>query len=192
MKSEAAIKARLRALLVKELDRRVEEASKRLPRRCTHNHRQPLDARKTVDGEPNPNYNRITNGHGLPVLQTIGLCMLNADDPDNPEWNLTICEEPIDAQRCPFFEAKQDKATLLTEFWEQLETPGWVEEHMPGVAVLAWALDQATTPKLPWWKLMWFFLLRIRIEPVREVKNLDALLGPVDELPEANDEGVSP
>lgn len=160
MKSEVEIQDRIRHLLTVELDKRVAEASVRLPHKCQHNYRHTLDVRKSVLGEPNEQYNQISGKH-LPV---IGLCMLGAEDPT--EWNSTICEDPIDAQRCPYFNPIDSKAKLEEDFKRQIKDLDWVTEHMPEVAGLLWALGSKTMPKLPWWKLVWFWFLRIRPDPL--------------------------
>ncbi len=159
MKSGSEIRARLRGLLVQELDRRVEDATKRLPQRCRFHHQQPLDVRRLVEGEPNETFNRT--GKSLPVL---GICGHGMEDPT--EWSGTICEDPIDAQRCPLFEARQDKDAIRKEFESQLQTPEWVQENLPEVAGLCWVLDAVQVLPLPWWKRLWFRLLTIRVEPV--------------------------
>lgn len=170
MKSPDVIRARITRLLVRELHRRVGIASERLPVRCTHNYRHPLDPRRTVDGEPNPNYNRI-----LPVNQTIGLCMLGAEDPS--EWPGNICEDPIDAQRCPYFEVKQTKAQVWAELREQLKEPSWVEENLPEVAALAWTLNEA--PDLEGAAQH----VDAELAPEPELENLPETDGPVDLVP---------
>lgn len=177
MKTSDEIRQRIRGLLVQELDRRVALAHERLPQLCKHNIRHTLDTRKEADGEPNEFYNRVTSARHLPVTQSLGLCGLNADNPE--EWGGTICEDPIDAKRCPLFVPKRSKDALLTEFQEQLATQGWLEEHMPEVAALLWALDDTETTfvKVPWWKALWHqWVLRIRIEPVVEVRDPSQLL----------------
>lgn len=165
MKSPTDIRARVRGLLVRELDLRIEEVTKRLPHLCQHNHRQPLDTRKTVDGEPNEDYNRTTK-RGLPVVQTLGLCMLGSENPE--EWGGTICEDPIDAQRCSDFKTVRSKHSIRDEMLDQLVTPGWAEDHMPEVAHLMWVLEgtDLLVGFLPWWKRLLFWFLRIRVEPV--------------------------
>lgn len=176
MKDESEIRARVRALLVQELDRRVEEATRRLPHLCQHNHRQALDTRKNVEGEANGTYNRVSpNGKSLP---TIGLCMLGAEDPET--WGGTICEDPIDAQRCPYFVSRQTKEEILHGFYQDLTTLGWVPEHMPELAGLFWVLDEGYQIQLPWWKRLWFRLLRIRVEPI--VKPVAALLPSISDV----------
>lgn len=180
MKSESDVKKKIAEFLGVELDRRVREAGERLPFRCTHNHRQPLDARKTVGGERNPNYNRISQvsqeGVSLSVVQTIGLCML-----DEPGKHLTICEDPLDAKRCPFFCASEGKEQLLQGLTEQLQDPEWVEANMPEVHALLWVLNEMGRPQqlqLSWWKKIWFRFVRIQVEPVLPAFDPAKLLGP--------------
>lgn len=135
MKSPTDIRARISRLLVRELRRRLAEAEERLPTRCHFNYRHPLDPRKMVDGEPNPKYNQI-----LPTNQTIGLCMYGAEKPD--EWPGNICEDPVDAQRCPYFQAKRTKQEVWVELRGQLQEPLWAEKNLPEVAALAWTLNE--------------------------------------------------
>jgi hypothetical protein len=120
-----------------------------------------LDVRKTVDGERNPNYNRVAGTKHLPV---IGLCMLGAADPTT--WPGNICEDPIDAQKCPFFErleSKQDAVERVqAEFYQQIRDLEWVEANMPEVAGLLWALDSKDLPVLPWWQTALFRWLQVR------------------------------
>jgi hypothetical protein len=163
MKTKSEIESRIRELIVKELDRRVAEASERLPTRCVHNHRHTLDTRKQVGGEPNEGYNRITDNKGLPVIQTIGLCMLGSENPE--EWLGTICEEPIDAKKCPVFNPLKGKDSILPELAEDLKNPGWVQENLPEVSSLLWVIGLIGL-ELPWWKRVWFWFRRIELEPV--------------------------
>lgn len=176
MRSEASIRERVRGLLTEELDRRLEDRVQRLPHCCVHNHRQPLDNRKQVEGEPNEAYNRITDNRSLPVVQTIGLCMLGAESPE--DWPGDICEDPIDAKRCPDFKLRQDKTEILEEFREELATPGWLLENMPEAASLCWVLDEmeTQTPKLPWWKRVLVALSRTKVEPITKVTDPVGLL----------------
>ncbi len=165
MKNLDDIKARLRGLITQELDYRVEIATRRLPARCIHNHQQELDPRSEVLDEPNPSYNRIDRRH-LPVVNKIGLCMLGAENPD--EWPGNICEDAIDAQRCPDFTPIQSKPELLEELLGQLKDDVWVEVNLPAVHSLLWVLDDTIANyHLPWWKQLWFRVLRIRVEPVQ-------------------------
>lgn len=164
MKAQSDIEDRIRFLLCEELSRRVREAETRLPHLCTYNHRQPLDTRRTVEDVPNDTYNRVTDHHGLPVIQSIGLCMLNADDPE--QWQGTICEDPIDAQKCPWFNPAATKAGIFYVFRSEVENLDWVRQHIPELYGLLWVLDETGNSRLPFWKRWWFKLKRIHVEPV--------------------------
>lgn len=167
MKTEEEVRSRLQGVLLREFDRRVAEAQERLPGGCVHNRQQPLDARKTVDGERNYNYNRITRGKGLPVYQTIGLCMLGSENPE--EWpGDRICEEPLDAKRCPYFTPKFLKPEILASFKEEMEDPFWVEHNLPEAAALLWLLEEDAKAQLPWWKRVLFHFLTLKVEPVQK------------------------
>jgi len=165
MRTREDIEGRIRVLLVEELDRRMADASLRLPVKCKHNHRQPLDTRRNVDGERNSQFNRIStsseNGRALPVIQTIGLCMLGAEKPE--DWAGTICEDPIDAQRCPVFDPTATKEAVLKSFEEDLSDQRWVALHMPQLIELRWVLAEERDIQVPWWKRILFKFARIRI-----------------------------
>lgn len=162
MKTQKEIEDRLRGLLCQELDRRVQEAMSRLPHRCSHNYRHPLDHRKTVEGEPNPAYNRISDGKGLPVAQTMGLCMLDSLSKD--DWKGDICEDPIDAQRCPYFNPVDTVPQVYEGLLRDLER----RDLSPDVRALFWVLGESRKPSLPWWKRLWFrYILRVSYEPLQ-------------------------
>jgi hypothetical protein len=164
MRSEDEVQNRIRYLLTQELERRIQEAGVRLPRRCVHNHIQPLDLRKQVDGEVNETYNRV-GGERLPV---IGLCMLGAEDPT--EWRGAICEDPIDAQRCPYFDSGLTKEGIKEEFQTQIKDLKWLVSELPEVYGLLWALGSQVAPPLPWWVALWYRLLRVRPDPLVRVE----------------------
>ena len=174
------VQDRIRTLLQVEFDRRLQEASQRLPQRCQHNHRQVLDTRKQIEGAPNDGYNRADRVH-LPLSPTIGLCLLGSESPET--WAGTICEDPIDAQMCPQYTPMQTKANLLLEFREQVENNDWLRESLPTVYELLWVLE-STKPNfhLPWWKRLGFWFLRLRTEPVR--------VSAIGLLPPGDDNGV--
>jgi hypothetical protein len=175
MRSRTDIEERVRFLLCAELTRRVEEAENRLPHLCRYNHRQPLDTRKMVEDMPNDTYNRTADQHGLPVVQTIGLCMLGAENPE--EWLGNICEDPIDAQRCPYFDPSASKESIYRLFRENVLDVEWVRAHMPELYGLLWTLD-TRGPNLPLWKRIWFKMLRIRVEPLLLTEETANLLPP--------------
>lgn len=157
MRSEIDVQDRIRYLLTQEINRRIKDARARLPHKCKLNARHPLDVRKTVDGERNPHYNQVAAGKHLPV---IGLCMLGAEDPT--KWQGNICEDPIDAQQCPYFDPIDTKETVQTDFHLQIRDLEWVQANLPEVAGLLWALGSEALPKLPWWKELWFRWVQIR------------------------------
>lgn len=172
LRSDSDIQDRIRFLLVEELDRRVQESKSRLPHKCQHNHRQPLDVRKRVEGEVNSQYNRVS-GVSLPV---IGLCLLGVDTPE--QWEGTICEDPIDAQRCHFYNPIETRESLQELFHAQIKDLEWVKTNLPEVYGLLWSLGSESMPKLPWWKALWFRLIRIRPDPLvrlPKAKSLETL-----------------
>jgi hypothetical protein len=166
MRRDSEILARVRELVQEELDRRIWQASERLPCLCLHNYQHTLDTRKQVDGEPNEGYNRITDDDGEPVKKTIGLCRLGIENAQ--EWSGTICEEPIDAKKCPYFTPFQLKEDILCLLREQLSHDIWVRENLPEVHALCWVLECWPEFRLPWWKriLIFFRIRRLRLEPV--------------------------
>jgi hypothetical protein len=100
--------------------------------------------------------------------------MLGAEDPT--QWNGTICEDPIDAQRCPYYtDPTSTREVVEGSFHLQLQDLRWVEANLPEVYGLLWALGSETMPKLPWWKALWFRFLRIRPDALVKV--------PAPELP---------
>lgn len=175
MKTKSEVEGFVRELVCKELDRRVAEASERLPHLCINNYRHPLDQRKQIDGEENENYNRITDNVGLPVIQTIGLCLLESDDPT--EWGGTICEDPVDAKKCPFFTPVKSKDAILTELETELQDLDWVRSNLPEVSALLWVIGDIKLV-VPWWKRFLFKFLRIKIEPVLPKIDAQKLLPP--------------
>lgn len=170
MRTNIEVQDRIRFLLSEELDRRVNEGRERLPHKCVHNHRHTLDVRKEIeiDGEreANPDYNRVGQTEGeihegvqrrLPV---IGLCMLGSEDPE--QWAGAICEDPIDAQRCPYYTTKITRESVEQGFSQNLQDLEWVRANLPEVYGLLWALGSDTMPTLPWWKAIWFRFIQIR------------------------------
>ena len=131
---------------------RVEATQERLPVCCVYNYRHTLDSRKMVHGQENTEYNRITRGDnrtGLPVLQTMGLCMYGSDDPE--KWPGTICEDPVDAKRCPpqAFTPKVTPEQVKQEFEAQIKDLVWVKKNLPEVNALLWVLGTEKLPESP-------------------------------------------
>lgn len=170
MKTQDEIEDHIRLLLSQELTRLVSVATEKLPHNCRHNHQQPLDTRRLVDGAPNESWNRITARRGLPVMQTMGLCMMGAEHAET--WPGTICDEPLDAQRCPYFHAQMTAVEVDEEFRAQTQEAEWVREHLPAVHALLWTLESSTLPEpvsvaplalippKPWWERLWAYFRR--------------------------------
>jgi hypothetical protein len=160
------VHARIRGLLFEELRRRVASAEKRLPCRCVYNHPHPLDSRDSVEGEPEAGSNRVTSAPGVAASRTIGLCMYGAADPQT--WPGNLCEDEIDAQRCPLFKPHQSKNEIAEEYIRQLGDLDWVRDNLPRVYELLWVTgSNLQLYRMPWWVRLWWWLLRIRLEPVR-------------------------
>lgn len=179
MRTEEEIRTRIQELTFVETSRRLQRASERLPHLCTHNYRHPLDARKRSNGDPNPGYNRITDERSLPVVQTVGLCSLDSEDPAT--WNGTICEEPLDAKRCPYFKAAKSETEVTQELEAQMQDPEWVKAELPEVYALLWVLGEITTPKLRWWQRLLLWWHRPRLEELSPPFDSTKLLPPTSE-----------
>jgi len=176
VKSESEIKARIEEAVFEEVSRRVDTLGERVPHKCIHNYRHPLDARKVTEEGFNPQYNRVTSERRLPVLQTVGLCLLGSDDPS--AWSGTICDEPIDAKRCPVFTAFRTKDDVLEEVKGQMADESWLKSNMPEVYALSWALDMVVVHKLSWWSRLLLWLKRPMSEPRTPPFSPDKLLPP--------------
>lgn len=182
MKSRNEVESLARQLLADEYNRRLEANTQRLPVNCTHNHRHLLDVRKLVRGDRNKRYNRISE-----TDQTIGLCLLHKgvwsgspldesghlihDPPEEPTWNGDICEDPIDAQRCPMFTQRMSREQVLSDLDRDIRDPEWVETNMPQLSVLFWVLTQP--PKLSWYQRLKLLFVGRRYEPLKALPSSD-------------------
>lgn len=160
MKPERQIRARMKKCVDEEIERRFAEATRRLPRRCKHHIEHALDTRAEVNSEPNPLFNRVGSAVHLPVL---GLCGYGMG---SEEWGGTICEDPIDAQRCPLFEARQSKEDLIRDLDNELSHKLWVEENMPELAALRWVLEANPNHPMTWWQRFRLLFRKVSVEPV--------------------------
>lgn len=156
MKEPKEIEARIRSRLGDELARRLRTVGTRIPVNCVHNYRHSLDTRRKTEGEPNPLYNRVE----VPNGQTIGLCLLGSNTPE--DWQGNICEDAVDAQRCPYFTLAKGKEAVLKEFSEQIEDLAWLERELPDVASLVWALE--STVKLSWLDRLKAWMFKVKVE----------------------------
>lgn len=172
MRTHEEVLEEARRLVYAEYEDRLINHSRRLPVNCLHNHRQPLDVRNLVLGARNPNYNRIAGTN-----QTLGLCMLtraqreageppevrNKSVPDAEDWNGDICEDPIDAQKCSYFNPTWTRWLVWEALQKDLTSPEWVENHMPRLAALQWVLDQPVP--LTWVQRLKLYFTARRPEP---------------------------
>lgn len=170
MRDVREIEDRVRAHLFTELLRRLEV--RRLPSTCRFNHRHNIDYRKTVEGEPNPGYNRITADRKLPVVQEIGLCMHGAEDDD---WPGDVCDDPADAQGCEKFEplGPLEKEAIFAQFRADVCDADWLYDNLPQVYALLWVLQRIVTPyaqSMGFWQRLWLrWFARVYIEPETKV-----------------------
>jgi len=91
--------------------------------------------------------------------------MLGSSTPE--EWKGTVCEDPIDAQRCPYYDPTVTKAAVEQDFYASLKDQEWLRSNIPEAHALLWVLDrQVRSEDLPWWKRLWFsFLVRVKPKP---------------------------
>ena len=175
MKNEAEIIQRIQDVIAAEYERQVRDLEDRAPTKCQHNYRHPLDSRKVVGGEPNDQYNRISRDGKLPVLQTVGLCMVGSDHP--ADWSATICEDTVDAQRCPLYRPTRTRSDLLSELELNLSNSDWLGHNLPEVFALLWVLGKPSA-SVPFW-LRWLLrLFRVRPKPLLSPFDPKALLPP--------------
>jgi hypothetical protein len=173
MLNDVEVEDRIRFVLAEAFEARVQEVTRRLPHLCRHNHRHFADTRKRHLGEPNEGYNRLTVAPREAVEQSLGLCMLGSES--HADWKGDICEDPIDAQRCPYFEPVLDKTAIWQDFQDMLQDAGRLRAELPEVYGLLWALGGSTSQLvMPWWKRLWYRLLRVRVEPL-QVEQIDSV-----------------
>ena len=181
MKSTLEIEVRIRELLSKEYQERCRVYSRRLPHRCQHNIRHTLDTSKYVYGEENPNFNRITREHHLPVLNTMGLCGLHFDEKGQPmppdgsgEWNGdVICDDEVMAKSCPYYTPKRLPQMVYDDYIRDLQDTPWVLANLPGAYELLWVLE-STKVQMSKWQILWFKLKArfLRLEPYQPATRL--------------------
>lgn len=196
MKSTVEVEEQVRELLLAELKQRLTRP--RLPTLCLHNHRHALDHRKSVYGEPNASYNRVSQGVeevdgarvALPVVQTIGLCMMGAESIET--WPGNICEEAIDAQRCPYFKYRQSRSEVYDGFVANVTDPSWVKAFLPAVHSLLWVLGVALRVEpASWLALQWERVLRVLRRRAKKSVDLLVYLPKLDAWPDEDSAGAA-
>jgi len=124
MKEEAAIRQKLKQVLLRHLQKRLREVFRRRPRTCLHNHSFDL-------GRPG---------------DEVGMCffILNGKPRGIP------CDERIEghgveqAKRCPYWEPRRGKEDVRAEFRSTLESGnlGVIAAEFPDTAALMWVLEE--------------------------------------------------
>lgn len=177
MKHEDDVILEIRAEVLRLWEDRVKASTERIPHNCTHNHRQPLDLDSHIEGELNPGYNRIQReepGDGkvhLRMIPEIGICLYKADSVS--DWAGTICDEPVDAARCPYFTPTETTETLWSKFLEDISNPLWVGKEAPRLSALLWVIDKSpkfalTSYLPPWWvRAVWRRLFQVKTPPAQ-------------------------
>lgn len=150
MKNVDEIRSRIQLLLEQELERRVKESSRRIPRLCVHYYKHFLDTQREISGEPNPFYNRIVRDHDELAHGMLDLCLYGSENPG--EWSGDMCETEKDAEACPHFEPILSKEKIELDFETILVDKKRLEEELPNVFELAWVIDFVEAPvKMSWW-----------------------------------------
>jgi hypothetical protein len=75
--------------------------------------------------------------------------MYGSEDPQT--WPGTICEDPVDAMRCPpqAFTPRVTPEVVKKEFEEQIKDLDWVKKNLPEVSALLWVLGSEKLPESP-------------------------------------------
>lgn len=144
MKSEAQLIDRIKVLLVAEWERRVLVRGTRTPEACRNHHWQDLNLRNTADGTPNDAYNRVAVEGGTRT----GLCLYGSR---TEEWSGTLCEDAVDAQRCPHFDPLWSPGLMYADYLLDLADLEWVSSSLAEVQILSWALETLPAPPAPSW-----------------------------------------
>lgn len=146
MRSEGAIKHKLKQLRFRYLKKLLDANFKRNPGNCKHNHRH-------------------TQGKG-----EIGLCLYGSDEPES--WKGIVCDEEVggirQARSCDYFTPHKTKLELKSEFDTLVRGDiAKVASRYPDMAALLWALgDEASEGVLApsWLERFWLSLHRPRVE----------------------------
>lgn len=121
MKSEGAIRHKLRQVRFRYLKQRISAAMARRPTNCIHN--------GVVDTKP----------------ESVRICFNQIDIPNR---KVVVCDDRFDgcarAETCAAFALKNTKAAVKTEFYAELEGMTFPEiaYHYPDMAALLWVLAE--------------------------------------------------
>ena len=158
MKSEKELKQKLRDVKTSYLVKKYKERLSKKPCNCVHNYRY-----STVEADPDHNYKHLVEwpeeepGQNDVNPKEVGLCMLNADNPE--EWGGVICDDIETAQDCPFFQAKFNREDIESEFEDELEDDKIVAHNYKDIAALQWMIGE----KVYSWDLRWYQSIRVTL-----------------------------
>ena len=155
MKSEKETEQKLRAVKASYLVKKYKERLSKKPCNCVHNYRY-----STVDADTDHNYRHLVDWPEMEQQddeesREVGLCMLNADNPE--EWGGVICDDEETAQNCPFFQARFSKEDIESEFESELEDDKVVAHNYKDIAALQWMLGE----KVYSWDLKWHQKMKV-------------------------------
>ena len=121
MKTEGAIRHKLKQVRFRYLKQCIEAALERRPENCTHNGAT----------------------EGVPASDTVRVCFAQIDVPGR---KVVLCDERFGgcarAEACPSFTSRHDKANVKEEFYAELEWMSFPEiaYNYPDMAALLWVI----------------------------------------------------
>jgi len=141
VKSEDAIRSRLRKLRGRYLRKYVSSSQERRHENCVHNQKMtPLNRDPQVMTElemaPRVSSSIIVIQPDFPVR----LCVHGIDDPSS--WNGDLCDSDDVARSCKNFTPRVTSDQAETEFKSLLEDDAYVLENYKDIAALQWVLDE--------------------------------------------------
>ncbi len=118
MKSEGAIKHKLKQVRYRLTQKAIRNARSKKPCNCK--------------------YSGMVRGSASEELFYV--CLLDAQKPK--DWDGTICDPSI-PPKCPFFQPSKTKEEVEVEIWEILNSGdmGRIASHYPDAAALLWVLS---------------------------------------------------
>jgi hypothetical protein len=130
MKDEELVRRKLSEIEYQYFLREYRHYFEVLPQNCVHNHKHTPEIVEQDETDLSPT---VKEG------DDIRLCMLGSDNPE--EWPGNICQDPLTAKRCPFFENKHNHQDALREYKERIADPKVLAHEYKDIAALKWTLE---------------------------------------------------
>jgi len=131
MRDESEVKQKYHQLLGRNLEKAFQKKLGKKPHNCLHNHV----------------HSYLNNKDNMIVVDHVGLCMLNSEDPSS--WEGNICETVADARFCQYFSPRYNKQDIYVEFMEKISDPEVLQHEFRDMYMLRWVLgEEANLPKL--------------------------------------------